>query len=83
MKVQTSLRLDNGNFIEAKEILAQLGLNFSEAVNIFAGMIVQTRGLPFDVRIPNKTTQKAIKDARAGVYGDMITLDELKASADA
>ncbi len=80
MKVQTSLRLDNSNFMEAKEILAKLGLNFSEAVNIFAGMIVQTKGLPFEVKIPNKETRQAIKDARAGIDGDVITIDELKTS---
>ena len=48
-KVQTSLRLEEETFTEAKKILKSLGLNFSEAVNIFTSMVVQERGLPFDV----------------------------------
>ena len=50
-KVQTSLRLEEKTFQEAKEILASLGMNFTEAVNIFAAMVVQERGLPFDVKL--------------------------------
>ena len=50
-KVQTSLRLEEKTFHEAKEILASLGMNFTEAVNIFASMVVQERGLPFDVKL--------------------------------
>ena len=48
-KVQTSLRLEEETFNEAKDILKSLGLNFTEAVNIFTSMVVQERGLPFDV----------------------------------
>ena len=50
-KVQTSLRLEEETFNEAKRILASLGMNFTEAVNIFTSMVVQERGLPFDVKI--------------------------------
>lgn len=78
MKVQTSLRLDEHKLIEAKHILAQLGLNFSEAVNIFTGMIVQVKGLPFEVKIPNQETKKAIEDARAGLNGEVVTLEDLQ-----
>ena len=50
-KVQTSLRLEEETFNEAKKILSSLGMNFTEAVNIFASMVVQERGLPFDVKV--------------------------------
>jgi len=50
-KVQTSLRLEEETFKEAKKILASLGMNFTEAVNIFTAMVVQERGLPFDIKI--------------------------------
>lgn len=78
MKVQTSLRLDENKFIEAKQILSELGLNFSEAVNIFTGMVVQVKGLPFEVKIPNQETQKAISDARVGKNSETVTLEDLK-----
>ena len=64
-KTQTSLRLDTDKLIEAKAILERLGLNFSEAVNIFTSMIVATKGLPFDVRLPNDETIAAMRDVRA------------------
>ncbi|WP_373862488.1 type II toxin-antitoxin system RelB/DinJ family antitoxin [Bathymodiolus platifrons methanotrophic gill symbiont] len=38
---------------EAKQILADLGLNFSEAVNIFTNLIVAKQGLPFNLKFPN------------------------------
>jgi len=66
-KSQTSLRLEEETLTEAKVILRSLGLNFSEAVNIFASMVVQQKGLPFDVKLPNKKTLKAMKEAEAGI----------------
>ena len=53
LKVQTSLRIDKTSLADAKEILNEIGMNFSEAVNIFTKMIVSHRGLPFEVKIPN------------------------------
>ena len=77
-KVQTSLRIDEESLLEAKEILKSLGMNFTEAVNVFTSMVVQTRGLPFDVKIPNKETAKVIKEARQGINVDDFSFDEIK-----
>jgi len=56
IKVQTSLRIDKNSLADAKEILNEVGMNFSEAVNIFTKMIVKHKGLPFEVKIPNNET---------------------------
>ena len=56
IKVQTSLRIDKNSLLDAKEILNEVGMNFSEAVNIFTKMIVKHKGLPFEVKIPNNET---------------------------
>jgi DNA-damage-inducible protein J len=77
-KVQTSLRLDADKFSEAKQILAQLGMNFSESVNIFTSQVVAQRGLPFSVSLPNKDTQVAMRDVRAGKNIEPISLEQLK-----
>ena len=61
-KIQTSLRLDEDKFSEAKDILKSLGLNFTEAVNIFTSMVVANRGLPFDVKIPTKEFKNSINE---------------------
>ena len=77
-KVQTSLRIEKEPFNEAKDILNALGMNFSQAVNIFTNMVVQSRGLPFEVKIPNKETANIIKEARLGTGVDDFSIDELK-----
>ena len=77
-KTQTSLRLDTDKLIEAKAILERLGLNFSEAVNIFTNMIVATKGLPFDVCLPNDETIAAMRDVRARKNLTPVTLTDLQ-----
>ncbi len=77
-KVQTSLRIDAEKLSEAKKILTELGLNFSEAVNIFTNMVVSKRGLPFEVTLPNDETVSAMLDVRAGKNSDRVKLDDLK-----
>lgn len=79
-KVQTSLRIDEEALIEAKQILKSLGMNFTEAVNVFTNMIVQEKGLPFEVKIPNKETLKAMKEVEEGKT-EAVTLEELKEEA--
>ena len=66
MKVQTSMRIEESTFNEAKAILANLGMNFTDAVNIFASMVVQAKGLPFEVKLPNAETLQAMKEADSG-----------------
>ena len=57
IKIQTSLRIEKNSLQDAKKILDEMGMNFSEAVNIFTKMIVAHRGLPFEVRLPNNTDE--------------------------
>jgi DNA-damage-inducible protein J len=77
-KIQTSLRLDADKLAEAKQILSQLGLNFSEAVNIFTNLIVAKQGLPFDVALPNEKTKASMLDVRARKNLETITLEQLQ-----
>lgn len=78
VKTQTSLRIDADKLAEAKQILSQLGINFSEAVNIFTNLIVAKRGLPFDVALPNEETKTAMLDVRARKNLETITLEQLQ-----
>ncbi len=79
-KVQTSLRLDEEAFLEAKIILKSLGMNFTEAVNIFTNMVVQQKGLPFEVKIPNKETLEAMREVEEKKT-EKVTLEQLEAEA--
>ena len=71
-KVQTSLRLDADKLAEAKVILKDLGLNFTDAVNIFTNMVVINRGLPFDVKVPSKELGQSLMELEEG-RGDKFT----------
>lgn len=77
-KIQTSLRLDAEKFTEARQILANLGMNFSEAVNIFTSQIVAKRGLPFNVVLPNEETKAAMLDVRTGKNIESVSLEQLQ-----
>ena len=65
---------------EAESILTELGLSPTEAVTLFYRQVAMRKGLPFEVRIPNAKTKKAMRDARARKgLGKSMSLDELKA----
>lgn len=62
MKTQTTIRVEETNYHKAKEILDQMGLSYSQAIGVFNSMIVMNNGLPFEVKIPNKETEKALQE---------------------
>ncbi|HWE38227.1 MAG TPA: type II toxin-antitoxin system RelB/DinJ family antitoxin [Isosphaeraceae bacterium] len=59
-------RIDPDLKARAEAVLGDLGLKASDAIRLFYTQITLSDGLPFDVRIPNAETRKAIRDARAG-----------------
>jgi DNA-damage-inducible protein J len=56
-------RVDPDLKADAEKVLRKLGISTTEAINLFLSQVRLRRGLPFDVKIPNKTTLKAMKDA--------------------
>ncbi len=77
IKETTSVKLDKKAKDEAKRIFSQLGLTMGEAFNLFLHQVTLNKGLPFDVKIPNKLTQKVIKESREGKNVDDFSVDEL------
>jgi DNA-damage-inducible protein J len=51
---------------EAEHVFHELGLNQTQAINLFYRQVVLHHGLPFEVKIPNATTKAAIDAARRG-----------------
>jgi DNA-damage-inducible protein J len=49
---------------DAEMILEQLGISTTEAIRIFFKQVQLQRGMPFDLKLPNETTIKAINDAQ-------------------
>jgi DNA-damage-inducible protein J len=82
-KTQTTIRLDESDYKEAREILKYVGMSYSQAVNMFNRMVVLNQGLPFEAKIPNEETLRTIQDAREGKNLTRVSLDELKREAGA
>lgn len=51
---------------EVEGILNKLGLTTTEAVNLFFSQVKLHKGIPFEIRIPNKTTLKTLKKTDEG-----------------
>jgi DNA-damage-inducible protein J len=64
MKTQTTIRVEESNYRKAKEILQKMGLNYSQAISVFNNMIVLNNGLPFELKIPNNDTKKALNELK-------------------
>jgi len=50
---------------EVEKLFKEVGLTTTEAINIFYRQVKLRNGLPFNVVIPNKTTEKVFKDTDA------------------
>lgn len=79
----TNVRIDTQIKNEASDVLSGLGLNISEAVNIFLRQVILRGGLPFQVAYPgyskelleaSEEAKKIAKDPNVKGYTD---LDEM------
>ncbi|MFA4994742.1 MAG: type II toxin-antitoxin system RelB/DinJ family antitoxin [Bdellovibrionales bacterium] len=52
--------------ISVEAVLQKIGLSTTDAISLFFHQVVLKRGIPFDVRLPNKKTRQTIKEAQAG-----------------
>jgi DNA-damage-inducible protein J len=50
---------------EVEKLFKEVGLTTTEAINLFYRQVMLRKGLPFNVVIPNKTTEKVFKDTDA------------------
>lgn len=67
---------------EAEAILKKVGLSSSEAMRLFLYQVVQQRGLPFEVKIPNAETIAAIEELETGKGIRVNSVEELFDDAD-
>ena len=58
VNVRTTEEIKRG----AEVIFSGLGLNISSAVNLFLKQVINYRGIPFDLRLPDKETLHAMDD---------------------
>ncbi len=50
---------------DVEKLFKKMGISTTEAINLFYRQVKLRNGLPFNVVIPNKTTEKVFKDTDA------------------
>ena len=51
---------------EVEDLFKKVGLSTTEAITLFYRQVKMRNGLPFDVVVPTKTTEKVLVDTDAG-----------------
>jgi DNA-damage-inducible protein J len=77
------VRLDEKVKSKAEKALAAMGLSISDAVRVLLTRVAAEKALPFEVKVPNATTQAAIDEARRGKLRSFGSVDDLMADLNA
>jgi DNA-damage-inducible protein J len=62
---------------QACAIFESMGLTTSDAIRMMLVQVVAEKALPFEIKYPNPTTQKAIEASRAGETTSFASLDDM------
>jgi DNA-damage-inducible protein J len=62
---------------KAAVVLSTMGLSVSDAIRLMLVRVVSDQALPFDVSVPNKETQDAIRAAESGEVASFRSVDAL------
>lgn len=55
--IPTQIRIEENTKKQAVELLEGLGLNLSDAVNMFLRQVILQNGIPFEVKYPENTLE--------------------------
>lgn len=69
-------RIEPGLKKKAESILSRVGISSTEFIRLAYSQVVLRQGIPFEARIPNADTQKAIAEAREGRGRDYDSPEE-------
>jgi DNA-damage-inducible protein J len=60
-------RIDPELKAEVEQLFKELGLSTTEAITLFYHQVKLKHGLPFELVVPNKTTEQTFQDTDAGI----------------
>jgi DNA-damage-inducible protein J len=72
-------RIDTATKERAAGALEEMGLSISDAIRLLMVRIADERRLPFEVKVPNAKTRKAIAQLEAGKGKSFRSVDALMA----
>ena len=70
-------RIDAKTKKQAKGILDKLGISMSEAIVVYMKQIVLRQGIPFELKLPNRSTLRAMEQLESGKGVTFDSVDEL------
>jgi len=70
-------RIDTKTKDRAADALEAMGLSISDAIRLLMLRVADERRLPFEVKVPNSTTRKAIAELESGKGKRFSSVDEL------
>jgi DNA-damage-inducible protein J len=70
-------RIDTHTKNLASDALEAMGLSVSDAIRLLMIRIAEERRLPFNVKVPNATTRKAITELESGKGKRLNSMDDL------
>jgi DNA-damage-inducible protein J len=71
------IRVDEKVKAEATKTLAAMGMSVSDAVRMLLVRVAAEKALPFEVKVPNTTTVKAMQKADRGAGKRFKSADDL------
>ena len=77
MKIEATIEMEARDYFYAKNILNQIGLTYSQAINIFNNVIVSNNGLPLEFKMTNLDTKRALEELETRNGKSFETVDEL------
>jgi DNA-damage-inducible protein J len=75
--VTINAKIDRNTKDEAKSVLNSLGLNMSEAINLFFRQVIFTQSIPFELKLPARETLEAINELESGGGETFATTKDL------
>ncbi len=72
-------RIDTDTKERASAALEAMGLSVSDAIRLHMVRVASERRLPFDVKVPNAATRKAIAELESGQGKSFASIDALMA----
>ena len=72
------VRLDKQTKDQAQKVFRMLDISMSEAIKLFLRQVAFHGGIPFEIKIPNAVTDKALRESEEGIDLHRVSsVDEL------
>jgi DNA-damage-inducible protein J len=77
------IRMDSKVKTRATKALSEMGLTMSDAVRLLLTRVAVEQAMPFEVRVPNRETARAIEAGERGEVSKAATVSKMMAGLNA